>query len=100
MIDILSMIRNLLIFYIYLHISDVQGRIFSLARDKHLNVWIQYTLLPVRGNCSKPKIGAFPGALRLLELVHVYGGLEGGHRLDLLSSAQSVYDQGLNPVCR
>lgn len=24
----------------------------------------------------------------------------GSHRLDLLSSAQSVYDQGLNPVCR
>ena len=29
-----------------------------------------------------------------------YGGHERGHRLDLLSSAQSVYDQGLGPVCR
>ena len=29
-----------------------------------------------------------------------YGGQEGSHRLDLLSSARSVYDQGLNPVCR
>ena len=42
-----------------------------MARGKHLNVWIPYTFPSVRGNCSKPKIGAFTGALRLRELVHM-----------------------------
>ena len=48
------------------HITYVE-----LARGKHLNVWIPYTFPSVRGNCSKPKIGAFTGALRLRELVHM-----------------------------
>ncbi len=59
----------------------------------------------VRGNCSKPKIGVFTGALRLRKLVHalslpyIYGRQEGVHRLDPPHSARSVHDHGLNPVC-
>ncbi len=55
---------------------------FNVARETYLNVWIPYTFPFVCGNCSKPKIGAVTGALRLRELVHMffylsYGGQKG-----------------------
>jgi len=48
-----------------------QDNRLSMARDKHLNVWIPYTFPFVCGNCSKPKIGAFTGALCLRKYVQV-----------------------------
>ena len=65
-----------------------------MARDKQLNVWIPDIFPFVCGNCSKPKISTFTGALRLRELVHILFYLSyGGHEGAIASTGSPLLDQ-------